>query len=152
MFADDSSIGVSARSPEELEQKVMLATDQYQSWCDKNNLISNLNKAIRVNLNIKRCHFPVAINVTDIKSESSTKFLGLYIDYRLNWNFHIDHVSKKLNSTYYALLQLRSEVDIKTLMNVYYSLAYFYMTYNVIFWGNTLNINRTFVAQKILIR
>ena len=46
MFADDSSIGVSARSPEELEQKVMLATDQFQSWCNKNNLISNLNKTI----------------------------------------------------------------------------------------------------------
>ena len=36
MFADDSSIGVSARSPEELEQKVMLTTDQLQFWCYKN--------------------------------------------------------------------------------------------------------------------
>ena len=73
--------------------------------------------------------------MSDIKSESLIKFFGLYIDYRLNWNFYIDHVSKKLNSTYYVLLQLRLEVDIKTLMNVYYSLAYSHIKYNDIFWG-----------------
>lgn len=80
------------------------------------------------------------------------KFLGSYLDPKLSWSCQIDHICKKLNSSYFALLKLKHTVTPATLLQIYYSLVYPHLSYNIILWGTATEINRVFVAQKRTIR
>jgi len=51
---------------------------------------------IPVNMNIK-------IGDEYIKQNDFAKFLGLYIDNKLNWHEHISHLKNKFNSSIYAI-------------------------------------------------
>ena len=39
----------------------------------------------------------IRINNEDIKKIRETKFLGIYIDFNLNWKKHIENVSNKVS-------------------------------------------------------
>ena len=47
-----------------------------------------------VNNNIK-----IRINMEEIEKVHVTKFLGVYIDYRLDWKRHIDHIINKVSKS-----------------------------------------------------
>ncbi len=55
-------------------------------------------------------------NITD-----NTKLLGIYIDNKLTWNIHIDHVCKKLRPGISALYSLRDSLPKTDLISIYYS-------------------------------
>ena len=77
-----------------------------------NNELSKLNEWFSINklsLNVKKTDFMVfgnkhinetlkiRINNEDIVKVSETKFLGIYIDFRLNWKKHIQNISNKVS-------------------------------------------------------
>jgi len=55
------------------------------------------------------------------KEVESTKFLGLTIDNHLNWNVHIDLLSKKLTSGIFALYRMAQTCDLEVLKTIYYA-------------------------------
>ena len=55
----------------------------------------------------------------------------------MNWNLHIQHVTKKVLKACGAMAKLRHCVCIDTLKNVYYALVYSYVRYGFMIWGNT---------------
>ena len=65
----------------------------------------------------------------------SYKYLGIFIDKDLNWNTHIQYVTKKVLKACGALAKLRHCVCIETLKNVYYSIVYSYIRYGFMIWA-----------------
>lgn len=151
MFADDTSVVVSARSSEELTDKIYLTIREFGEWCARNNLILNTEKTVYINFRTSRLRPEVHLD-NNLASSRSAKFLGLYLDEYLSWTSHIDYVSRKINAGYYAISQLRDLVDEPALVNIYYSLVYSHLSYNVILWGNATNSQRIFINQKRIIR
>ena len=45
--------------------------------------------------------------------EKSFKLVGLLVDENLEWNHHINHVAKKMNSANYALAKSSKELDVR---------------------------------------
>lgn len=150
MFADDSSVVVSAHSPGELRNKINMVVDDFSAWCTKNNLILNIDKTVYVNFRC-RVNSP-AVEVENIGAAVSTRFLGLYVDQFLNWDIHVDYVTSKIASGYFAIRQLKDTLDCETLVSLYYSLIYTHLLYGVVVWGYSVNWMRVFVAQKRVIR
>jgi hypothetical protein len=51
----------------------------------------------------------IQIQDTTIEMVNCTKFLGIILDNRLNFNHHIDYVISKTNSRFFMLLQLKRQ-------------------------------------------
>ena len=77
-------------------------------------------------------------------------YLGMYIDKYLNWNQHIEELSKKLSRTNGILSKLRYNASLDTCIQVYYALFFSRLTYGCNVWGLTSeeNINTIERLQK----
>lgn len=149
-FADDTSIVVSGRTPEELQISVKMVVDAFNNYCSRNNLILNVDKTVYINFKLVASR--PSITVEPFKCEPSTKFLGTYIDESLNWQVHLNYVASKINMGYYAILRLKDTLPLNSLINAYYSMVYCHLSYNVILWGNCVNNSRILIAQKKVLR
>lgn len=152
MFADDLTVTLSARTPEELQELVSLTLEEVSAWSQRDKLILNNKKTVFINFYLQK---PLPHNmqfIDDINLSNSTKLLGTYLDSKLSWDLHIEHVCSQLNKAYFGILQLKSTLDESGLLNTYYALAYSHMSYNVMCWGNAKNRDRVFICQKRILR
>ena len=147
MYADDTSITVSANTPEELHKKISTTLEKMVVWCERNKLILNEDKTIYLNFNLRKC-----LPSNTLSLSSNAKFLGTHINDNFSWETHIDFICKKLNSAYFAILQLKNLLDSEDLMNIYYSLAYSHISMSIMFWGKCSESQRVFVIQKRILR
>lgn len=154
MFADDTTICLTADSLEELQIKSNTLLSIFYDWCYSNKLIINTEKTKYVMFHKRRKveNITLILNNSILERVASIKFLGLHVDENLTWTNHIDYVITKLNSTYYAIRNLRHIMDRKYLLNIYYSLAYSHIKYLIIYWGQAPNMNRVFILQKRILR
>ena len=81
---------------------------------------------------------PISIEIksTCLERCSSYKYLGIFFDNDLNWNTHIQYITKKVLKACGAIAKLRHCLDIDTLKNVYFSLVHSYIRYGIVTWGN----------------
>ena len=128
---------------------------EFKTWCFNNTLVLNTEKTVCIEFENKRktnISNDTDKNGSSLKFSDSAKFLGLYLDNNMSWQTHLDYTCKKVNSAYYAILQLKSKLDASALLNVYYALVYSVLSYNVIFWGSAVGCGRLLIAQKRIIR
>ena len=80
----------------------------------------------------------VNILIDNVKIEvvNQTKFLGVILDNGLTWKQHLLHISKKISKSVGILSRARKFLNKKTLLQLYYSFLYPYLTYCNIIWGN----------------
>ena len=88
-------------------------------------LITNSNKKVR------------DIQIKNIEKRDFIKYLGIYIDKNLNWDYQIKHVNNKIAKNTRIINKLRYYLDLKTLKQLYYTLIYPYLNYGLMSWGNT---------------
>lgn len=153
-YADDTTIGISANSQEELIMKVELSAKMFKEWCTKNNLMLNCDKTAFIVFHKRKEVLPCHVHVDNciIVNQETTKLLGLTIDQNLTWNAHLDGVCKKLNSTFFAIKNLKDSLPLDGILRVYYALAYPSLSFNVILWGRSTCSKRVFMNQKRIIR
>jgi hypothetical protein len=152
IFADDVNICVSADSMSELQYTLTTHINKFNSWCTRNHLILNIEKTVCIKFSNPEITPNLKINSIAIKNVTATKFLGIYIDQKLCWSEHINYVCNKLNSSYYALLQLKYLLDTNSILNVYYCMVVSVISYNIIFWGQATDSDRVLIHQKRIIR
>ena len=68
------------------------------------------------------------------------KYLGMYIDKYLSWNFDIQQLSKKLSRANGILSKLRHNVPIEACLQVY-AIFYSHLIYGCNVWGLTTEEN-----------
>ena len=98
--------------------------------------------------------FDLNIGGSKLIQVNQTKFLGIIVDDRLNWNSHIHYVTSKLSKSIGILSRARRYLNEKILVTLYNSFIYPYLLYGNLIWGN---VNKTkmwplFRAQKRAIR
>ena len=79
----------------------------------------------------------IILDGMNVRREQNCKFLGINIDTKLNFKFHISHVSDKIARSVGIFYRLQYYFPRKILVNLYYSLVYPYLLYCVISWGGT---------------
>ena len=82
------------------------------------------------------------------------KYLGMYIDRFLDWNQHIQELSKKLNRANGILSKLRYNTSPNICLQVYYTIFCSYLIYGCNVWCFTSeeNINAIQILQNKCIR
>ena len=155
LFADDTNLFISGRNSQKL----------YEAANNDLNAIAEWLKVNRLSLNVKKTHYMVFSN-TKVKSDnaelkiegetisevSKTKFLGVIIDNRLNWQHHINYISCKVAKGIGIILKIRKVLDNESLRSLYYAFIYPYMMYCNHVWENACSfyLNKLIILQKKL--
>ena len=90
----------------------------------------------------------------NIEKKNVIKFLGIYIDAKLEWQDHIKYIQNKLNRSLYALRKVKHSLSTNHLTILYYSLIYPYVDYGITLWGATYktHVNKIVIKQTKAIR
>lgn len=157
LFADDTSLLISCQNKSDIAQQTSKDLVTISDYMKKNNLIVNSKKTSfiefmpnvkeRVTSNLVRYE-----NSYSIAQVDSTKFLGFVVDQRCRWDVHIDNLCKKLSSLCHVLRRLRSVVSPNVLLTYYYGHFHSVLSYAIIAWGSSPDVDRAFKLQKRAIR
>ncbi|KAL3284705.1 hypothetical protein HHI36_018854 [Cryptolaemus montrouzieri] len=88
---------------------------------------------------------------TAMVSSNSLKFLGVSVDYRLDWRDHVDKLANDMARYVYALRTLSELVNVSKAFTAYNAYIDSRLRYGVI-WGNSSDILRLLLLQKRYIR
>ena len=83
-----------------------------------------------------------------------TRFLGILIDFQLNWKQHIWYTNKQLWKCIRILSKATTKIHKPSPITLYYSFAYPHMIYCNQVWGNNYptSINKYVLIQKKIVR
>ena len=96
----------------------------------------------------------VVLNSSNIQLVDSYMFLGIYLDTKLNFKVHINHLCSKISKTMGIMYKLRNYMPSDTLKILYTSLVQSYLNYCATVWGAAYfsNIKPIYMLQKKIIR
>ena len=103
-----------------------------------NKLSLNINKThymLFSNKNVAQPNITIEIDKQPITCVTKTKFLGVIIDSKLSWKEHISYVCGKVAKGIGIISKVRKYVNKSTLLELYYSFSYPYLTYCNHVWG-----------------
>lgn len=158
LFADDTNIFISGQSIDGVIDTMNDEIVKLLEWTIANKLSLNINKTHyiifstigrRINTNKKLC-----INNTQLERVEKTKFLGVVIDSKLSWCDHILYIKNKISKGIGIICKARKSLNSQTLVTLYNSFIYPYLTYGVEMWGaaNETTIKPIKVLQKRVVR
>jgi hypothetical protein len=97
LYADDANVFFSERNKYNLERSINLNLIKIEEWLCVNKLILDIKKSKYIVFCLRKS-FDINVkfgNVT-LEREECIKFLGIFIDNKLNWSYHIDFVKNKI--------------------------------------------------------
>ena len=156
LYADDSSVFFSHKSPNILLETVNNELGLVEEWICANKLSLNINKTqcMLFSNSISELPGSVYINNTVISLVDSLKFLGLTIDNKLSWKEHNLHLSKTLARNVGVINKLKMSFPKYILKSLYSTLILPYLNYGILAWGNSFNyqLDKLLILQKRVLR
>ena len=109
-------------------------------WLRANRLSLNISKTYYMlfsNKKVIQANVTIEINGQPITCVTKTKFLGVIIDNKLTWKEYISYISGKVAKGIGIISKVRKYLNKNTLLDLYYSFIYPYLTYSNQVWGLT---------------
>ena len=164
LFADDTNMLFADNNLRSLEATVNNELKNVCDWLTANKLTLNTKKSYFVIFRPrqKKLEYEVNLNVIDNNTNTLTsleckeyvQYLGVLIDSHLSWKFHIDYVAFELSKIVGIIARLRHFVPFNTLLSIYQSLMFPYLTFGLSAWGQAaqLHLKKLLLLQKRAIR
>ena len=156
LFADDTNIFSSDVNIIDLCKNVSLELDKLNNWFAVNKLSLNISKTNFIIFGNRKYKGDINIKINNFNIERVyvTKFLGVYIDHKLNWKKHIDVICSKISRSISIMYKASKILNTHSLLSLYCTLILPYLNYCAENWGNTYetNLNKIFLKQKKVIR
>ena len=138
-----------------LSRKKILALTSLNQWFCINQLVLNITKSNVIKfIPTTTVHLSLGIYYKDnlIGEIKSTKFLGMHIDYHMNWKNHVEQILPKLSAACFSIRNLIHTLNPDTLRMVYFVYFHSVLQYGIIFWGNSTLVHQVFKLQKRTVR
>ena len=154
LYADDTSITINNANNSKINENLKILSN----WFINNKLQLNISKTkvmyFYINTSITNTNEIITLNNQTIHCVNQYKFLGLYIDNKLNYKKHIIELKIKLAKILYLFKKISFLINTKTLLLLYNALIVPNYMYCLIIWGINYksNINKLFIQQKKIIR
>ena len=123
LFADDTNGYKSDKTIANLFRRANIELQKIYNWIVSNKLGMNGTKIFYLLFNYTGENELPILKIGDITipRTSNIKFLGIFLDDRLKWNFHIDSICKKLSKLNGILYIVRNSFTFEALKSIYYS-------------------------------
>ena len=154
LYADDCVLTISHKNTKSLQINLDNELVKISAWLKHNQLSLNTNKTKFLYFTNTNENIFVQIDGCRINQSNHVKYLGVYLDDKLNWHKHVEYIETKLSAATGALFKLSKYVPTRTLVPVYYSLAYSHLQYAIITRGNSAksNIHKLQVKQNRMVK
>ena len=137
LFADDTSILFADKSLDTIEQTVNYEMKNVSEWLLANKLSLNVVKSNFLKIRPHKNNRIVNLKINDenLKQKTSSKYLGVLIDDKLNWKHHINQLNTKISKSIGILYKLRHLIPKSTLVTLYNSFIQSHVFYGLLNWG-----------------
>ena len=138
LFADDTTLYYTHRNTKLatwcLEHDLKILSD----WFRSNKLTLNVSKSVMIHFNSKNNNENVKLSIDNIAlpGVTSTKFLGVWLDNKLDWHVHLNNLLLKIKRNINLLRLGKNLLNIATKKILYYAQIYSHLTYGLTVWGN----------------
>ena len=143
IYADDTTIHVCGRDFKNIQRRLQEEVDKVVKWFHINRLVINNLKCCCMiifshpNQNTpNRCIDDVKISQVD-----STKYLGYFIDSKLNWREHVFYIKKKISPKVRLIRKLKHIVPQDCLIKYYMATVQSQIDYCISVWGYSSDAN-----------
>ena len=149
---------------------ILCKHENYFSLCDLVNMeLSKLCiwfSVTKLSLNVRKTSYMLFVNrhVNDdiqicidrqeLEKVHAIKFLGVYIDYRLDLKRHIDHIMNKVSKSISIIYRASHKLNVTALLMLYNTFILLYLSYYSEVFSRTYktNLNPLFVKQNSFLR
>ena len=159
LFADDTNIFIEGNTAQEAYEKGNKLLLCLQNYMLLNKLHINMSKCCFMHFKPKSSRptdevLKLEIDGFAIKKCTETRFLGVIIDDKLNWDAHIKHLKRKLNYAIATLSRIMDSIPKHLHRNLYYTLFESHLSYCISVWGAAAQyrISSLWTIQKQCIR
>lgn len=158
IYADDTTFTVSGSNLDRIILKCNELLNKISLWSKINKLKINPNKTKAIIFRAKNKQVSSSYHLSyehqPVEIVSDHKILGVYFSSNLNWDTHIDSLSKKLSAVTGVLSRCCSILPQQAKLQIYYALFYSHINYCNLVWATTTkrNMNRIVTIQKRIIR
>jgi len=140
-FADDTTAFAAHNDVVTLVEETNGQLNRVQEWLRANRLSLNIVKTSCMFITDRRAlleNAPVIrIGNEVVKEVEHTKFLGVYLDNRLNFAIHTDALCKKLSRSIGVLNRLTDLAPPRVKLSIYNSLIFSHLIYGIVAWGGS---------------
>ena len=151
LFADDTTIFNSHKSQKFLKYTLEHDLNLMIDWFKANKLSLNLGKTVGINFWDNKSNMSLNVDNINIQMAECTKFLRVYIDYKLTWYVHVNHLLDTLNTNRHMLSLGKNLLDKTCMKNIYYGHIHSHILHGISVWGSMIpqsKINEIFKIQK----
>ena len=136
LYADDTALVYVGNDFETLIEQVNEKLELVTEWCNSNKLKLNASKSeIMIVSNREFEGNPdVLVAGNPIGYTDHFKYLGVHIDAKLKFKFHIDELKTRLNRLCGISYRLKNHFNLQTARMMYYSCVYSVATYCIAVW------------------
>ena len=169
LFADDTNIFVSGKNENDAYKNANKVLNDVHTYMSINQLHINMIKSVhmhfRPNLNAEQrltcarvrefgSENVLKLGNKKIKQVDKVKFLGVVIDENLNWEEHVKHMTRKLNSSIVMIKRVIKFIPKSEYMKIYDALFKSHLSYCISCWGAipSSKLQIIFAIQKRCIR
>ena len=160
-FADDTTLYISHTKLSYLEYCINDDLHRVEDWFRANKLTLNATKTVSMIFNcstkrmnnatksIKNNKIKLVLNNTEIPEVTSTKFLGIWIDNKLDWRTHITKLTSRLKTKLCMLQRGKSLLTTHAKKILYFAQIQSIITYGLVIWGNMITSTQMNNLQKL---
>ena len=150
-YADDTSLTGKISLNDETQYRKEIC--EFVNCCDKNFLVINVNKTKEIVFDFRKDKSriePVFIKETPVEMVTEYKYLGMFIDSNLNWNFNTQKIAAKANQRIFFLRKLNTfNVSSHILYLFYQSVIQSIMTFCFIVWYSELTVKNKQKLERV---
>ena len=137
LFADDTTIFYSTKVNINTEKILNIELEKVTNWLNCNKLSLNIGKSSFLKFsNIQSAPITIKMANYPLEQKNVVKYLGVLIDDRLSWKYHINNINLKIRKGIGMINKVKSFISNKTCKTLYYSFVYPYLDYNILNWSS----------------
>jgi len=140
VYADDSYVMASACDKETLVALLEITLQKHFEWLQSVGMICNLSKTELIGFGLDE----LEVNVGNVRvvSKEQVKVLGITLDNKLNWEFHIRKVIAKCRSFLFPLRYIRKQLNANDTIKILKAQLVSVMTYGSPCWSASINYSQ----------
>ena len=159
IYADDTTLNSTLNFIQDnndgldMESKLNVKLQKANDWLKVNKLSLNVEKtkAMVFHTPQRKVQKPkIFLENNEIEFVEKFNFLGIWLDTNLNWNGHIDVISRKISKTIGVINRLKHFLPQNILLTLYNSMILPYINYGLLSWG--WKANKLIKLQKKSVR
>ncbi len=138
MYADDTIIYVSAKTPEMAAEILSEEMSGVSQWLQNNHLTLNYKKTVSVCFSIKKkanANYGVKINEIEIDQVDEFKFLGVILDSQLKFDRHVKKLCKTVKINLNCFRLIRQYIPLKAAQQYMHAMIFSHLSYCITVWG-----------------